>query len=64
MIIIIDSLIVILVYLEHVTVNVKEYVICGIFMMVKIYIAVFWLIDHIVLTNNQKMEAEHSSKHW
>jgi len=31
-------------------------------MMVKIYIVVFWLIDHVVLTNNQKMEATVSSK--
>jgi hypothetical protein len=30
--------------------------------MVKIYIEVFWLIDHIVLTNNQKLEAALSSK--
>jgi hypothetical protein len=33
-------------------------------MMVVIYILVFWLVDHVVLTNNQKMEAEGSSKCW
>lgn len=32
--------------------------------MVKIYILVFWLIDHVGLTNNQKMEAEGSYKRW
>jgi hypothetical protein len=58
------SLIVILVDLEHVTGNVKVYVIRYIFMMMEIYSAVFWLIDQIVLTNNQKMEAEVFSKHW
>jgi hypothetical protein len=53
-----------LVYLKHVTRNIKVCVICDIFMMVIIYILVFWLVDHVVLTNNQKMKAEGFSKCW